>query len=175
MLPIQDMQIRHLGLTEEVAAYFYQAASVCLGRHHSSPVDFELRAQLRPSVTVTIQWSPLNQRILGAHANRDDATRDGAYACALAALEQSEQLFAIRRAEGRTGADYYVAPVGVPMDDFENFLRFEVSGIDATGQNINARLHKKVNQVRNGQINGNLPGLVGIVAFEDKLILLARA
>jgi hypothetical protein len=117
------------------------------------------------------EWDPTDSRIRAAWANEIDATEAGAYACAIAAVELSEGLFAIRRAETRTGADYYVAPIGQAPDDFENSFRLEVSGIDA-GQSamVERRLRDKVQQAIRG--DSNLPAIAAVVGFRAKLIKL---
>ena len=64
-----------------------------------------------------VAWEPPDENCLRAWANHDDATRDGAYACAIAAAELSLGLYAISRAETLTGAEYYVAPLGQTIED----------------------------------------------------------
>jgi hypothetical protein len=83
-------------------------------------------------------------------------------------------MVAVRRAETGTGADYYVAPIGVAVDDLENCLRLEVSGIDR-GDNvaIQQRLRQKLQQATAG--NSNLPALASVVGFSAKSVVTARA
>jgi hypothetical protein len=104
----------------------------------------------------------------------DDATRDGAYALTLAAVELSEGLFAIHRAETRTGADYYIAPAGATLDDLEDCLRLEVSGVDRGSRSmVEQRLREKIEQALAG--DSNLPAMAGVVGFRIRVILLSRA
>ena len=80
---------------------------------------------------------------------------------------------AARRAETRTGADYYVAPPGVPPDDLEAALRFEVSGVSAGDRTLVAgRLKAKLEQAAHGA--SNLPAMSGVVGFRAQVVLLAR-
>ena len=93
----------------------------------------------------------------------------GAYACALATSELARGLFAIRRAETQTGADYYLAPAGTRLDDLEKCFRLEVSGTDkGTSKDVEVRLLQKVAQARSGQ--SNLPALATVVGFKAQKI-----
>ncbi|MYD00209.1 MAG: hypothetical protein F4X13_13180 [Gammaproteobacteria bacterium] len=106
---------------------------------------------------------------LRAWNNADDATRDGAYILVVAAVEAELGMVALRRAETRTGADYYV---GSPdTDDLESALRLEVSGVNAgDGRAVRGRLAQKLAQARRGI--SNLPAMAGVVGFREGLILL---
>ena len=63
----------------------------------------------------------------GAWANRDDTTETGAYCLALANVEATRGLVAVRRAQGRTGVDYYLGPADSALEDLEASVRLEVS------------------------------------------------
>ena len=128
-LPFHKMEERHSGLTEAIAASYTEAARVCLNRHHEPPIDMTLESAEVNDVVVA-QWNPPDSRTKAAWANVIDATEAGAYACALAAVELTDGLVAVHRAETRTGADYYIAPAGVAIQDLEDCIRFEVSGVD---------------------------------------------
>ena len=168
-LPLEDMSDRHIGLTPEVASCYLQAACVCLDRHHESPTEFPLNCDSQETLTV-VEWKPTDDRIKKAWANKDDATRDGAYAMALASTELSKGLVAIHRAETKTGADYYVAPVDGSSDDLENWYRLEVSGTDGDEYRVKVVLNQKVEQTKKG--NSNLPALAGVVGFKVKQIFV---
>jgi hypothetical protein len=121
------------------------------------------------SEEVLVYWRRPGQQIRDAHNNADDATRDGAYSVSLASVEEMQGLFAIKRAETRTGADYYVS---LPGGDFEDALRLEVSGIDrGDAGSISRRLAAKVEQARRG--NSNLPAMAMVVGFEAALISMS--
>lgn len=106
-----------------------------------------------------------------AHNNADDATRDGAYSISLAVTEVELGLVAIGRAETRTGADYYAAPIGV--QDFEQAYRLEVSGLDRGNKSdINRRLREKVQQAHSGK--SNLPAIASVVGFLHRTVLIER-
>jgi hypothetical protein len=169
-LPLHNMEDRHPGLTREVAAAYIQAARVCLDRHHTSPTDFSLRKDSR-SVLALVEWDATNQRTRMAWANEIDATELGAYAMVLAAIELSEGMVAVRRAETGTGADYYVGPPGTSGEDLESCYRLEVSGTDRGSDTIiYGRLLDKVEQATKGK--SNLPAMAGVVGFLSKLIFL---
>jgi hypothetical protein len=168
-LPLADLSARHLGLTEAVANAYIEAARVCLDRHHESPSDFRLIDDLEETIT-KVTWDATGDREKKAWANTDDATRDGAYAMALASTELSRSFVAVSRAETKTGADYYVAPVDVEIDDMESWIRLEVSGTDLDEQQVGYRVTQKVKQAKEG--NSNLPALAAVVGFRAAVISL---
>jgi hypothetical protein len=91
----------------------------------------------------------------------------------LAAVELSNGLVAVRRAETETGADYYVAPKGRMQFDLEECWRLEVSGVDRGPEDtVRQRLRAKLAQAARG--HSNLPALAGVVGFRARLILLAK-
>jgi hypothetical protein len=170
-LRIGGMERLHSGLTEAIAAYYHEAAGVCLSRHHSAPHALEIRDGHRVLAAI-VDWVAPDSRTLGAWANSIDATEAGAYCCALAAVELTRGWYAVHRAEQGTGADYYVGPVGAGEEDLENCFRLEVSGTDQGGETeLSARLAVKISQTLNG--NSSLPALAGIVGFEHSIILIA--
>lgn len=170
-LPIRGMQKRHSGLTEAVAGSYSEAARVCLNRHHTSPVDIELASKRMDGVVVA-EWEAPDEQTKAAWANEIDATEAGAYACALAAIEVADGLVAVHRAETKTGADYYVAPSGTEVEDLEDCIRFEISGVDkGTTSTVKQRLAAKLKQAAAG--DSNLPAMAGVVGFGARLILLA--
>ena len=171
ILPILDMEHRHVGLTKAIADSNMQAAVVCLDRHHESPVDFDLDRNGSRTVAGAA-WQASDAQTRAAWANEIDATEAGAYACALAAVELVLGLVAVRRAETRTGADYYLAPCNDPADDLENCFRLEVSGVDRGPEHtIQQRLKRKLKQAAAG--DSNLPALAGVIGFRARLIMLA--
>jgi hypothetical protein len=168
-LPLDDLSHRHAGLTDAVAAAYHEAARVCLDRHHTSPRDFRLTDDGNESTTA-VHWQITDDPTKRAWANADDATRDGAYAVAIASAELSRSLFAISRAETKTGADYYVAPAGSSTDDMEDWYRLEVSGTDLDERQVGYRVTTKVKQAQKG--DSNLPALAAVVGFKASLISL---
>jgi hypothetical protein len=120
-----------------------------------------------------ISWTAPSEAIKAPWANHDEATRDGAYAICLATTEAVEGLVAVRRAENRTGADFYVAPRGTSVRDFETSLRLEVSGVDRGERSVVVqRLQQKKEQARRGK--SNLPALAAVVGFKCGLVALAH-
>lgn len=164
------MAERHPGLTQAIAACYVEAARVCLDRHHISPTEFTVQNGSE-TVRTMVQWETTDERARSAWANNIDATEAGAYACALAAVELTGGLVAIRRAETGTGADYYIGPSDQPFDDLEGCLRLEVSGIDrGTAAAVARRRQQKIEQAAAG--NSNLPAMAGVVGFRAQLIQL---
>ena len=168
-LPLENLSDRHSGLTAAVAAACQEAASICLSRHHQSPKAFVLSDDGQESI-VRIQWQSPNEATQAAWANEIDATEAGACACAIAALEHSRNLYAIRRAETLTGADYYIAPLGNDLEDLENCYRLEISGTRLAKVEVRKRLRSKVLQAQRGQ--SNLPAIAAVIGFAAALILI---
>lgn len=170
-LIIDAFETRH-ALSSGTSISLYEAARVCLERHHTSPVSFLIVRQ-NESIMATVQWPPTNSRIQASWRNEIDATEEGAYACVLAAVELLEGLIAIGRAETKTGADFYVAPPGTEYDDLENSIRLEVSGTDrGSASRLSSLLKEKLNQARRG--DSNLPAIAGVLGFKVLQMRLAR-
>jgi hypothetical protein len=172
-LPFHDLEARHHGVTKAIGDTYTEAARVCLDRHHVSPTRFSIEAKAATKGAIA-KWSPANEREQGAWANEIDATAAGAYGIALAAIELIEGMFAIRRAETGTGSDYYVAPADASLDDLEDWLRLEISGVNRGDRSmVQQRLHQKVQQALTGQ--SNLPALAAVVGFRATCVAVARA
>jgi hypothetical protein len=169
LLPLQNMADRHQALTPSLAGSYLEAARVCLDRHHASPKEFILENDRVQSIA-KVEWEITDRRVQAAWANADDATRDGAYAFAIAATELLKGMVAIRRAETRTGADYYIALSDQDLEDLENCFRLEVSGTHSDKSEVKRRLRIKLDQARQG--NSNLPALAAVIGFRVQLILL---
>lgn len=171
-LPLHNLADRHRGLTPAVSDAYTEAARVCLDRHHVPPVDIIISNDGENVDTIAI-WEPTDERQKAAWANELDTTRDGAYACALAAIELTKSMVAVGRAETKTGADYYVARLGDIVEDLENCYRLEVSGVDKGSQSIvEQRVRDKLSQASAG--DSNLPAIAGVVGFKAKLVILQR-
>lgn len=171
-LKLDLLHERHIGLTPALGGTFTEAASVCLSRHHVSPVEMDVTCSAGSSIQV-VEFEQPDARTRNAWANDIDATESGAYGICLAAVEAEEGLVAVRRAETLTGADWYVAPIGTDPEDLENCFRLEVSGVDAGGwPTIAARLKQKVDQTRRGA--SNLPAIASVVGFKELAIAIQR-
>ena len=171
-LPIHGLEERHHGLTRAIADSHTEAFRVCFDRHHEPPVSLTIR-EAEQRLEAVVGWETTDERTRGAWANEIDTTEAGAYACALAATELMYGMVAVRRAETETGADYYIATPGTPMDDLENCIRLEVSGVDrGNAATVRRRLREKLDQAAEG--NSNLPAIAGIVGFRECLVLLER-
>jgi len=171
-LELKALHQRHTGLTPALSGALYEAASVCLDRHHESPIEFEVHRNEDSTKRAAVFEKP-NATTLNAWANEIDTTEAGAYCVCLAAVEVEEQLIAVKRAETLTGADWYVAPVGATLDDLEECFRLEVSGLDAGNRSaIKSRLLQKITQTRKG--DSNLPAIASVVGFKEKHVAIQR-
>lgn len=121
----------------------------------------------------SLTWVPPTEVVHASYANRDDATRDGAYAVSLAAIESETGLLACSRADIRTGADWYVGPTGTFEDLEEDALRLEVSGVDAGDRRtVMSRVRAKLAQAAAGESDKR--ALVCVVGFLTKLVVIRR-
>ncbi|MBX9629407.1 MAG: hypothetical protein K2X67_02705 [Burkholderiales bacterium] len=172
VLTLDLLDSRHPGLTASLAGAYTEAAAVCLGRHHESPVEAEVSSSSRTTNRL-IEFTKPDARTLNAWANETDTTEFGAYGVCLAAVEVEEQMVAIRRADTLTGADWYVAPIGSDPQDLENCLRLEVSGVDSGDRSVvAARLRQKVEQARRGA--SNLPAIASVIGFKVLSIAIQK-
>lgn len=175
ILPFHRLAERHSGVTPAIGESYTEAARVCLDRHHTSPITMVIHW---PGVEIPMretiaEWAETTSRERQAWANETDTTEQGAYGFAFAAIEL-HGFFAVRRAETRTGADYYIAAPGVPTDDLENCLRLEISGVDrGEEQSIRQRLRQKVQQALSGA--SSLPAIAAVIGFRARMIALAWA
>lgn len=167
-LPLRNLHLRHRALTVSIAGTYEEAASVCLQRHHTPPVEVTLSDNGSRS-SALVDWPSPNQQTRDAWANETDATRDGGYGCVIAGIEALRGLYAVRRAETGTGADYYIGPPGSGVDDLEDCLRLEVSGVGhGDEKEVLKRLSAKVRQARAG--NSSLPAVAGVFGFGARLL-----
>lgn len=103
-LKLESLHERHIGLTVPLSGTYFEAASVCLSRHHQSPIEVEIVCNGVVKVR-TVEFPNPDARTLNAWANNIETTENGAYGLCLAALEAEEKMVAVRRAETLTGAD----------------------------------------------------------------------
>ncbi len=177
-IALEDLHRRHPGLTLAVCSAYAEAAAVCLGRHHVSPQAVRTTDE-RAEQSYVVTWLGPSKRQEAAWANRDDATRDGAYSVALAVVEAHLGMVTTTRTARRSGTDYYLVPVGVAVDvgelDLEESIRLEVSGIGdpTTEAAVLYRLAQKVDQAR--KASSGLPAMAAVVAFGEPRVALRRA
>jgi hypothetical protein len=62
-LQIQGLSDRHVGVTPAVASSYYEAACVCLDRHHTSPQELAVIDNDTADGAV-ILWQPSDQRAM---------------------------------------------------------------------------------------------------------------
>ncbi|MFN3688377.1 hypothetical protein [Salinarimonas sp.] len=166
---IERLDERHVGLTPARAQAYYEAATVCLGRHHQPPSDAQVNSDDVAS-EFTILWTAPDDRTIAANANETDATCDGAYAVCLAAVENEKGLVAFTRAKNKSGADYYLVPAGADFD-LETAIRLEVSGVDRGDvATIQRRLDVKKKQAENGE--SDTPAIAAVFGFRELLVLI---
>jgi hypothetical protein len=164
IITLDRLNERHPGLTPGLALTFFETACVCLARHHQPPVIFAIN-HAGDMHSRTIDFLMPDVRTRNAHANEIDATEYGAYGISLATVESVAGMVAVGRAEKLTGADWYIAPDGVLLEDLESCVRLEVSGINAgSSGDVKRRLQEKIVQAAKGQ--SNLPAIAAVVGFK---------
>jgi hypothetical protein len=167
---LDKMHERHRGLTQAVATAYEEAASVCLNRYHAPPIEITL-SDNGTQMAAELRWVIPDARTMGAFANTTDTTENGAYCCVIAGVELLRTLFAVRRAETGTGADYYIGPHGAGQSDLEDCLRLEVSGVGSgDDREVRKRLREKVAQAQRG--DSSLPALAGVIGFSARLLMV---
>lgn len=170
-LNFSELAGRHSGISIGVGLSYEEAARVCLDRHHGSPVIVKIRDNIAES-EASAEWLVADEALKHAWANEIDTTEAGAYGLALAAIELTRGLVAIRRAETRTGADYYIDVPGGDPDDLEMAIRLEVSGTsDGNTSVIENRLKQKLEQANQG--SSNLPAIATVIGFSQLRIVIA--
>ncbi len=172
--PLPDLTKLHErhNITEPVCGGFAEAAAVCFSRHHRPAIDVEVSRPDGAPVVRSLNWVLPNEVVRATWGNRDDTTRDAAYAISLAAVEIEAGLVARSRADIRTGADWYVGAPGDPSD-LEDALRLEVSGVDAGDRRaITSRVRSKLKQLAAG--SSDKLGLVCVVGFLERLVVIRR-
>jgi len=182
LLPsLADLHTRHYGLTEVVAAYYAEGATICMHRHHRPPKSIHVSEHGELGRDYVASWDAPSERQMAAWSNDLDATRDAAYGIVVAATEAHLGLFVTARAPVRSGSDYLLGPqpfyedVNDPVDYEElEGSRLEVSGIARCGHvsNLTTRLREKAEQLRRG--SSSLPGIAGVVAFDLALVRFQR-
>lgn len=171
-LQFSNLDARHPGVTRGLGACYDEAARVCLDRHHTPPktIKIEDGGIEHPSEA---EWSGADRRTRDAWANVIDATENGAYCLALAAIELTRGLVAVGRAETGTGADYYLGKPGETLEDLESSFRLEVSGTDlGSDAEMRSRMRAKKEQAMNGK--SNLPAIASVVGFAALKIVSAN-
>ncbi len=169
-LNLNEMHERHRALTPAIAGGYREAASVCLSRYHSSPIEIKL-VDNEVESSAELSWETPDSRVLDAWANTTDATEAAAYCCVIAGIELLRARYAISRAETGTGADYYIGPKGQARPDLEDCVRLEVSGVGSGDhEEVIRRVNKKVRQAQEG--DSDLPALAGVFGFRAKLFVL---
>jgi len=166
-----DLHKSHYGLIKEVCRSFAQAACVAFDRHHNPPIDISIKNGTR-SLVRRAKWRKPSARAKASWGNRDDATRDGAYAVSIASMEVAEGLYAVGRTETRTGADYYLGR-DKTATDLERAFRLEVSGTDGGESEAASRLKQKKVQATAGA--SDLPAFAAVVSFRDCVVLYGTA
>jgi hypothetical protein len=175
-----DVDLHATGAHHKLSAHVWggwaEAASVCCKRFHPVPppaTPFAIeRGDHQWQIGVT--WRAPREIVARSHDNDLDATRDGAYAVAVASLHVIEGWRALGRAQSASGADLLARRDGDADDDF---VKVEVSGMSAGTEprglrQLRRRLQEKIVQVQNGDLER--PGIAVVVGFELARVLVSE-
>lgn len=166
----QDLHLRHPGISRGISALFDEATRVCLDRHHVAPVEFVIERG-EAQLPVVAQWTPADERTRRACENRSYATELGACGLVLAAIEASDGLVALGRAQMVSGVDFMLGKAGDTLQDIEGMTRLEISGVDQGGMAaLRSRLQHKILQAARGA--HNVPAIAGVVGFAAQRIVV---
>jgi hypothetical protein len=158
-------------LSELRVASYAEVASVMLDRFHRAPpppTPAEV-AHDGHAYAAEVGWHEPDDRQRRSHANSLDATAEGAYALAFAAVTALGYVVRYRAQHG-SGSDYVVSRVGEPDNDY---WKLEVSGTaEGDDGDVRARLEQKVDQVAGGDLRR--PGLAAVVRFSKVIVVLRK-
>lgn len=162
----------HPCITPALAEVMFEAARVCLDRHHAPPIDLETRTDNHWD-TVHLDWPPSDNRLRRAWGNQIEAIEWGAVGVALAYAGQIAGLLAVRRAQRGSGADYFMIREDADLHDLEARIRLEISGVERGNlADLNRRLAQKVEQLGRGRPAGL--GVAVVVGFSARTLCIAR-
>lgn len=158
-------------LSELRVASYVEAASVMLDRFHQAPPP-PTPAEVThddDAREAHLHWHEPDDRQRRSHANGLDATAEGAYALAFAAVAALGYVVRYRALHG-SGSDFVVTRVGEPDNDY---WKLEVSGIaEGDDGEVRARLREKLEQVARGDLRR--PGLAAVVRFSKVVVAIRR-
>lgn len=152
-----------------------------MGRYHESPAELAVVPDPGSTSRMEVAWTGPSAQDRRAHGNTDDATEFAAYGLGLLTVDVHFSLLALRRAQSRSGGDYWLVPAGseVGADDARDFDRtdlvlLEVSGIGRdTEASMRFRLTQKAEQVR--RFEKKLPALALVVGFRGARVWVKEA
>lgn len=151
-------------------AVLRSAACVMFERFHGSPEAGTIAQGERLRVANFV-WRAPDAAAQATHRNSDDATRDGAYAVAFAAMRQLGPFVFVHRAERKTGADFMLVREG---EENGAYIKLEVSGIGkGTSAAVARRLREKVQQVT--RPGTGEPVLAVVVRFQRPHVAVEEA
>jgi len=116
-----------------------------------------------------VHWHEPDDRQRRSHGNDIDATAEGAYALAFAAVEALGYVVRYRARHG-SGSDYVVTRACEPENDY---WKLEVSGTaEGDDSEVRTRLRQKVEQAAGGDLRR--PGLAAVVRFSKVVVAIRR-
>ena len=148
-------------LSPAMCANLAEAAVVCLTQQgHVSDIPMDVDGQ-----EVTVVCGTPDTRAGASHADRQEATEEGAVALAITLVRDGTEFDVIQRSWKGTGFDYFLAHAG-SNPPFDRAACLEVSRIfDEDDLTMARRIKQKQQQIDAG--DGALPGFVVVVGFRQ--------
>ena len=157
-------------LTPHYGAMCCEAASFCFEQHrHSVPTRAALNGCDTPHAH--FHWTSPPAQAAATYRDRDVAAEQGAYAVAIAVLNQFHGYKVIERSVKGTGFDFWIGTTADSLP-FQNKVRLEVSGIFEGQSRVNARLKSKLKQMAPSDQSGS--GFAVVAEFGSPTIAVGK-
>lgn len=157
-------------LTPYFGAMCCEAASFCFEQHgHAVPTRAALSGCETPHAH--FHWAPPALQAAATYRDKDVAAENGAYALAIAVLNQVHGYRAIERSAKGTGFDFWI---GTTQGDlpFNGKVRLEVSGIFEGQSRVGSRLTSKLKQMAPSDQSGS--GFAVVAGFGRPTVAVGK-
>ena len=167
------------GLTKRLGGVHYEAALVCLEKHHhQSGVQCHLNSLNENLSTLELVWAEeITEQIRNSWNDLSETTEWGAAGIAILVILECTEYTVIRRSKRGTGFDYWLGYKKDFDDVDENVLKdeacLEVSGIlseQKTGR-IKQRVKEKVRQTKKSD-DLEMPAYIVVVEFSSPVVYM---
>ena len=166
------------GLTKRRGGAHYEAALVCLEKHHQSGVQCHLNSLNENLATLELVWAEeITEQTRNSWNDLIEATEWGAAGIAILVILEFSEYTVIRRSKRGTGFDYWLG-YKKDVDNFgENVLkdeaRLEVSGIlsEQKPGRIKQRVREKIKQTKKSD-DSEMPAYIVVVEFSSPVVYM---
>ena len=167
------------GLTKRLGGVHYEAALVCLEKHHQSGVQCHLLNSLNENLSILeLVWAEeITEQTRNSWNDLIEATEWGAAGIAILVILECTEYTVIRRSKRGTGFDYWLGYKKDVDDVGENVLKdeacLEVSGIlsEQKRGRIRQRVREKIEQTKKSDDLG-MPAYIVVVEFSSPVVYM---